>query len=270
MSRAATREAGPRPTWRPAAEPPAPMQVWHRAGSPETPGTGPRRCRPSADRRRRAAAAAAPPARRRASTGRAARRTTRRRRRAAWTRRAARRGRPARRRRRASGRASSADMPRNRGSNSWRVTPHAYASSRSDPRALATATLRARAASPASSSRLVFPIPAGPSTHDHLPSPRDRLVERIDDGPRLGLTLVKATRHARRESMAAASRRWPTRGPLRPGRRRRRAPPPRAWRGRSPSCQDAGCRRAGSRAPRRACRSRTLARAPGRPRAARG
>jgi hypothetical protein len=66
---------------------------------------------------------------------------------------------------------AAADMPRKRGSNSWRTTPHAYATSRSEPRALATATLRACAASRASSRRLVFPIPAGPSSATTCPRP---------------------------------------------------------------------------------------------------
>lgn len=64
-------------------------------------------------------------------------------------------------------------MPRNRGSNNWRTTPHAYATSRSDPRALATAKLRLCAASRARSSRLVLPIPAAPLTTTARPRPAD-------------------------------------------------------------------------------------------------
>ena len=51
-----------------------------------------------------------------------------------------------------------------------------------------------------------LPDPRRPLHDDHLPSPRDHLVERIDDRPRLGLTLVKAAQHARRESMSADPR----------------------------------------------------------------
>jgi hypothetical protein len=50
-----------------------------------------------------------------------------------------------------------------------------------------------------------FPDPRRPLHHQHAASSRCRRVERIDDGPRLAIALMKATRHARRESMSAAS-----------------------------------------------------------------
>ena len=98
---------------------------------------------------------------------------------------------------------ADADMPRNRGSNSWRTTPHAYATSRSDPRALrhreacAPAPHRERAQGHA---RLADPRRS--AHHDRASSAPSRLVERIDDDLQLAPSLLQPARHAA-ESMAA-------------------------------------------------------------------
>jgi hypothetical protein len=76
------------------------------------------------------------------------------------------------------------DMPRSLGSSNCRITPQAYARSNSDPRAPAMAKLRACAASRAETRRLVFPIPAGPSTTTTRPAPAATSSSAVEITPR--------------------------------------------------------------------------------------
>jgi hypothetical protein len=64
-----------------------------------------------------------------------------------------------------------ADIPRSRGSKSWRTTPQAYDSSSSDPRPTAVAKPRSLAASRTCPRTLVFPRPAAPSRITVAPRP---------------------------------------------------------------------------------------------------
>ena len=99
---------------------------------------------------------------------------------------------------------SSPDMPRSLGSSSCRTTPHAYARSNSDPRAPATAKLRARAVSVANTQEAGL-ADARRSLHDDRASrARDHLVERIGDHAQVALSLVEPADHARRRVYACA------------------------------------------------------------------